>query len=352
MPVAAERAARAIGALRSGGQVIVWPDSDLLPRFVVTPADSVEAETISRLSAVGQGQIFLALTDDQCGRLGLEASAQPMPASYNQVDAIDARAGIGAGLSAADRAHTIRLASSPAAGAADFVRPGHVLPLRAAPNGLLERRGPTEAATDLVVGADRGAGAVISPLLAEDPEWLATMPEVRLTEILEHRWRHERLVEVDAAASLPTPAGGFRVVGFREKVSGGVHLAFIKGDLAERRDLLLSVHRECVLGTHLHGRLCRCAARLEEAIRRTQEQGGLLIYSQIRPADRADNPLASCAEVRARVDAKAAPPLPDDSAGPVVAQILRELRVESVRWLGGALGGADIPAASVESYGL
>lgn len=280
-------------------------------------------------------------------------ASEPAPGGGNQVDAIDAREGIGSGLSAEDRAQTIRLASSPAAAARDFVRPGHVLPLRAAPNGVLDRPRPTEAAVDLVKLCGEGEGAVLAPLLRSDREQgeglgVEEMLEVTDDDVVAHRWRNERLLEVATTTSIPTPAGEFRVVGFQEKVSGDVHLAFVSGDLSRRQDVLVSAHVECLLGSSLGGGLCDCAARLEEAIVRAQQQGGILIFSQLPAAEKSRNPLTSCPAVYAATETAGDATDPPNELQ--VMQILKELKVESVRWLGSRPHRMEIPVSEFLTY--
>ena len=338
----AERVQRALEELSSCGRIVLRPqDSNRLPPFLVADADQATPELVGQFAEAGQGQVYLALSHDQCERLGLRMPVEPATASYNQLDAIDARAGIGSGLSAADRAYTIRLASSPAASAPDFKRPGHVVPLRAARHGVLERTGPTEAAVDLIRAANGGEGAVISPLFEPRARNLdsSKLPEVSVDEVIAHRWRTERLLTPDATATLPTAAGSFRLLGFREEVTGNIHLAFVNGDLAQRRGVLASYHTECLLGSHLHGELCECSDRLEEAIARTQADGGILIYTQISHRQRRDNPLASCEQARRAAGETPAPAAPAHSSA-VVTQILGELKIESVRWLGPPLDDA------------
>ncbi len=326
---------RITDALNSGGEVILTPDpSSNLPPFVICAADKATPTMIGRLSSVANGQTFLALSDRQCERLGLEVNPETTPAGYNQVDAIDAREGIGTGLSAEDRSHTIRLASSPAATSADFVKPGHVLPLRAARSGVLERSGPTEASVDLMKICGCGDAAVLAPLLdRSDSDDLSDAPEVSVEQVTGYRWAHDRLMPADVSVELPTPDGDFRAMGFEEPVMHNIHLALVAGDLSNRKDVLVSYHRECVLGSNFHGRLCNCRSHLETALERTQESGGILIFSQLSDRAGGDNPLASCEAVRlAAGEDLGEREISRDFR--IVAQILKELKVETVRWLG------------------
>lgn len=328
---------RALASLAGGGMAVIRPPhSAALPPFVVAPAEEVEAETVRLLAGLGQGQIYLALSNDRCDRLGLDVQGRSIEAAYRQTEAIDARSGTASGLSAEGRAHTIRLASSPAALAADFVKPGHVLPLRAASGGVLERPRPTEAAVDMVKACGGGEGAVIAPLLEADDDRKdgpVELPEVSIGEVLSYRWQSERLLERTDATALPTADVDFRAIGFREKIGGRVHLAMIAGDLAQRGEVLVSVHEECVLGCNLRGSSCDCAARLQAAIERMRGEAGVLIYSQIPPSERRLNPLSSCR--RSREAAGEAPPA-ESEGGSFVAQILEELNVDTIAWLDGA----------------
>jgi 3,4-dihydroxy 2-butanone 4-phosphate synthase/GTP cyclohydrolase II len=233
-------------------------------------------------------------------RLHLRADARPgggpaLPAAHGRRDplrtaytvSVDAAAGVSTGISAADRATTIRLLADPATTVTDLVRPGHVLPLRARPGGVLERPGHTEAAVDLCRLAGLAPVAAIGELVNDDgtmmrlPEVLATgethdLPVVTIAQLVAWRQRHDR-VERLAETTIPTRVGRFAAVGFRDRVTGDEHVALVSSSPAGHAPLV-RLHSECLTGDAFGSLRCDCGPQLDRSLERIAHEGGVLVY--------------------------------------------------------------------------
>ena len=204
---------------------------------------------------------------------------------------VDAKEGIGTGISAADRAATMRLLADPQSRADDFTRPGHVVPLRAKEGGVLRRPGHTEAAVDLARMAGlRPAGVLCEIVSEDDPTDMARGPELRrfadthgltmisIEQLIDHRRRTESQVERLVETRMPTEYGDFDMVGYRHAVDGIEFVALTVGDLSGP-DLPVRVHSECLTGDVFASRRCDCGPQLHESMRMVQEAGrGVIIY--------------------------------------------------------------------------
>ncbi len=203
---------------------------------------------------------------------------------------VDAREGVSTGISAADRAHTIRLLADPSTVATDLARPGHVVPLRAKPGGVLRRPGHTEAAVDLAQLAGLRPAGVLCELVNDDgtmmrlPELTLFAKEHGLTlisiaDLIAYRRRTERQVEQVAAARLPTQYGLFTAYGYRSTVDGAEQIALVCGDLGDGTDVLVRVHSECLTGDVFGSLRCDCGPQLQAALRRVAQEGrGVVLY--------------------------------------------------------------------------
>jgi len=194
------------------------------------------------------------------------------------------------GISAHDRAATIRVAIDPATVPADLRRPGHVFPLRARPGGVLQRVGQTEASMDLARLAGLYPAGVICEILSADGT-MARRPElervaaehgltfITVAQLVEYRLAKERLVHRVAEARLPTPFGEFRVIGYRNDVDQAEHVALVFGDVAGKRDVLVRMHSKCLTGDVFGSARCDCGWQLHAAMRTIAEQGaGVIVY--------------------------------------------------------------------------
>ncbi|HET9945251.1 MAG TPA: bifunctional 3,4-dihydroxy-2-butanone-4-phosphate synthase/GTP cyclohydrolase II, partial [Actinomycetes bacterium] len=203
---------------------------------------------------------------------------------------VDARDGVSTGISAADRAHTVRVLVDSATEPFELTRPGHVFPLRAVEGGVLRRTGHTEASVDLA----RLAGLTPAGVLAEvvnDDGTMTRLPGLRefadehgltlvsIADLVTYRRRTEHLVRRIAEARLPTRHGEFRAVGYRSTVDATEHLALVRGDLGDGQDVLVRLHSECLTGDVLGSLRCDCGPQLDAALRTVAEEGrGVVVY--------------------------------------------------------------------------
>jgi 3,4-dihydroxy 2-butanone 4-phosphate synthase/GTP cyclohydrolase II len=203
---------------------------------------------------------------------------------------VDAASGITTGISAADRARTIQLLADPRASDADFVRPGHIFPLRAKPGGVLQRSGHTEAAVDLVSLAGCRPVGVICEIMNDDGT-MSRLPELRrfarkhrlkmcsIEELIGLRRRTEKLVERIETVQMPTDYGEFTLHLYRSNIEGQNHLALVKGEVSGRPGVLVRVHSECLTGDVFGSRRCDCGPQLQAAMRQIEREGrGVILY--------------------------------------------------------------------------
>jgi 3,4-dihydroxy 2-butanone 4-phosphate synthase / GTP cyclohydrolase II len=285
----------AIADIRDGKVVIVADDEDRESEgdFVVAAA-RVTPETVNFLATHGRGLICLALPPERCEALGLhqmtEANSESLRTAFTvSIDAAS-RFGVSTGISAADRAATIRVAIDPQTVPSDLRRPGHVFPLRARPGGVLQRVGHTEASMDLARLAGLYPAGVICEILAEDgtmmrrPELQAFAKKHHLTfitvaQLVSYRLQTERLVHRVADARLPTAFGDFRVIGYRNDLDDAEHVALVHGEVAGRDAVLVRIHSRCLTGDVFHSARCDCGWQLESAMRTIAEVGaGVIVY--------------------------------------------------------------------------
>ncbi|MDQ4002686.1 MAG: GTP cyclohydrolase II, partial [Actinomycetota bacterium] len=205
---------------------------------------------------------------------------------------IEAKDGITTGISAADRAHTCRVAVDEVTGPDDLVMPGHIFPLRARPGGVLQRAGQTEAAVDLARVAGFKPAGVICEVMKEDGT-MARVPDlekfssehgvkmVTVAQIIEYRRRYERHVKFAVETRLPTRFGEFRLRAYENDVDAMTHLALVMGEPEGKDNVLVRVHSACLTGDALHSLRCDCGGQLEGALRAIAEEGeGVLVYMQ------------------------------------------------------------------------
>jgi 3,4-dihydroxy 2-butanone 4-phosphate synthase/GTP cyclohydrolase II len=286
---------QAIADVRAGKLVIVADDEARENEGdLVGAAEKVSPEMINFMATHGRGLICLPLLPERCQALGLPQMAEHNTEAHEtaftvSVDAA-ARFGVTTGISAADRAATVRVAIDPATVPPDLRRPGHVFPLRARPGGVLQRVGQTEASVDLARLAGLYPAGVICEILNPDgtmarrPELERFAAEHRLTfvtiaQLVAYRLAHERLVHPVAEARLPTPYGEFRIVGYSNDVDAAEHVALVFGDVRGQKAVLVRMHSKCLTGDVFGSGRCDCGWQLQSALRTIAAEGrGVVVY--------------------------------------------------------------------------
>jgi 3,4-dihydroxy 2-butanone 4-phosphate synthase/GTP cyclohydrolase II len=283
----------AIDDIRAGRMVVVVDAADRENEGDLTiAAQFATPEAIAFMAKEGRGLICLCLTGERCDELGLRQMTERNETPYGTAFtvSIEAREGITTGISAQDRARTIQVAIDPSRTRDDIVEPGHVFPLRARAGGVLERTGQTEAAVDLARLAGLNPAGVICEIMKDDGT-MARVPDliefcrehglrmVTVADLIEHRRRHEKLVQREIAVRLPTAYGEFTAVLFRETLTGKQHIALVNGDVDGAQDVLVRVHSECLTGDVFHSARCDCGEQLDAALELiAAEPRGVLLY--------------------------------------------------------------------------
>ncbi len=292
MPLATVR--EAIEDIRKGRMLILVDDEDRENEGdLCFAAEHVTPEKINFMAKHGRGLVCLSMTDERLQRLDFPMMVEKNTSRFETAFtvSIDARHGITTGISAYDRAHTIRLATDDNAKPDDFVRPGHIFPLRAKPGGVLVRTGQTEGSVDLARLAGLKPAAVICEIMKDDGT-MARMPDleeiaekhnmkiVAIKDLVAYRLQKESLVEKVAEAVIPSPFGGeFRALVYRSVLDKTEHLAMVKGEIDPEESVLVRVHSECLTGDVFHSLRCDCGAQLIRAMEMIGEEGkGALIY--------------------------------------------------------------------------
>jgi 3,4-dihydroxy 2-butanone 4-phosphate synthase / GTP cyclohydrolase II len=282
-----------IADVRKGRMVIVVDDADRENEGdVIMAAQYVTPAAVNFMAKHGRGLICAPTTSERLHQLGIERMVKQNREVFKtdfQVS-VDAARGISTGISAADRAATIKILADPTAVPEDLVQPGHVFPLRARPGGVLQRAGHTEAAVDLTVLASCRPIGVICEIMNDDGS-MARLPQLlkfakkhrlkicTIADLIEHRRTREKLVEREEVVKLPTDYGEFELVLYRSKVDGQHHLALVHGDVTGRANVLVRVHSECLTGDVFGSRRCDCGPQLHQAMRQVAEDGrGVIVY--------------------------------------------------------------------------
>ncbi|WP_326600156.1 bifunctional 3,4-dihydroxy-2-butanone-4-phosphate synthase/GTP cyclohydrolase II [Streptomyces sp. NBC_01803] len=290
---------RAIADIALGRPVVVVDRADRENEGdLVVAAELITPETVAFMMSECRGLICVPMEPEDIERLDLpqmvEKNTESMSTAFTvSVDATAAH-GVGTGISAADRATTIRLLADPAAVPADFARPGHVFPLRARTGGVLVREGHTEAGVDLARLAGLRPAAVVVEIAGEDGTMLR-LPELRsfarrhglaiisIEDLIAYRRAagEEAMPAVrrEAAITLPTVHGEFRAYGYRSTADGVEHIALVAGDLGDGDDVLVRVHSECLTGDVFGSQRCDCGPQLRAALDRISTEGrGVVLY--------------------------------------------------------------------------
>ncbi len=290
-----DRVEDAIQDIRDGKMVIVADDEDRENEGdLVCAASAITPDLVNFMTVYGRGLICVTLTGERADALDLplmtDRNTDPHGTAFTvSVDA--ARSfGVTTGISASDRATTIRIMTEESTRPGDLRRPGHVFPLRAVPGGVLRRVGQTEASVDLARLAGLPPVGVICEILNADGT-MARRPElevlaeehgirfITVAQIVAYRLAKERLVKRVATVRLPTPVGEFTLIGYDNTLDNREHVALVKGDLEGKDHVLVRMHSECLTGDVFGSMRCDCGEQLLAAMQRIEEEGlGAIIY--------------------------------------------------------------------------
>jgi len=285
----------AIEEVRSGRMIIIVDDEDRENEGdLMLAAEKVTPEAINFMAKYGRGLICLTLTEERLDHLRIGPMSTENTSNYGTAfcEAIDAREGVTTGISAFDRARTIRVAIDPATRPSDLARPGHVFPLRARKGGVLVRAGQTEASVDLARMAGLVPAGIICEIMREDGT-MARVPDLvefcnthglkmlTVAELIRYRMQHERYVHKVGEALVGTRYGEFRVIAYESEVDGGdSHLALVHGDIESGDDpVLVRMHSHCLIGDVFGSSGCDCRETIEGSLEAIAQEGrGALIY--------------------------------------------------------------------------
>src|ERR1700729_1254111 len=284
----------AIAAIGRGEIVVVVDDEDRENEGdLVMAAEAATPENIAFFLAHTSGVICVPLLPERADMLDLPlmvtANTEAQRTAFTIT--VDYRHGTTTGISATDRAATIAALADPHTRPTDLNRPGHILPLRYRPGGVLKRAGHTEAAVDLARAAGRAPAGVLCEVVSEDKSSMARLPElekfsekyglhlISIAELIRYRRRMDKLVRHIAAAKIPTEFGEFTTHAYESLLDGEQHVALVKGDIDGKPDVLVRVHSECLTGDVFGSLKCDCGPQLRAALDLIEQEGrGVLIY--------------------------------------------------------------------------
>ena len=282
-----------IEELKLGKMVIVVDDPDRENEGdLILPAEAVSAQAINFMAKHGRGLICMPMEAERLDQLALQpmASEKRDPYQTDWAISVDAKEGVTTGISAADRARTIKALINSNTRAQDLVKPGHIFPLRAQKGGVLARSGHTEACVDLMKLAGLYPAGVICEIMNEDGT-MSRVPQLfefakihdlkicTVSDLIEHRRRQTKMIKRIETTSLPTEYGTFNLIVYESEIDQLHHLALVMGEIRDGDEVLVRVHSQCLTGDVLGSRRCDCGRQLHKAMELiAQEKKGVLLY--------------------------------------------------------------------------
>lgn len=285
----------AVEAIRRGEVIIITDDEKRENEGdLVCATEKVTPKIVNFMAQKGRGLICAAMEPERLARLGL---GRMVSEGRNQtrfgtafMESVDARHGITTGISAFDRARTLKILVDDKSGPEALVRPGHIFPLEAVPGGVLRRAGHTEASVDLARMAGLKPSGTICEILREDGE-MARLPElmkfaknhklkiVSTADLISYRRRTEKLVKLEREVKLPTEYGNFRLKLYYSFIDDKHHIALVMGRPEKQKSALVRIHSECLTGDVLGSLRCDCGTQLKAAMKQVAEEGhGVILY--------------------------------------------------------------------------
>jgi 3,4-dihydroxy 2-butanone 4-phosphate synthase/GTP cyclohydrolase II len=282
-----------IEEVRAGRLVIVTDDESRENEGdLIGAAERVTSEQVTFMAREGGGMLCVPISPEIAGRLELQSMVAHNREAFstNFAVTVDAAAGISTGISAADRAHTIRLLADPRSTPDTFVKPGHLNPLIAKPGGVLRRAGHTEAAVDLARLAGLQEAGVLIEIMKPDGT-MARLPDLKkfarkhrlrmgsIADLIAYRRQREKLVECLETVEMPTEHGIFKLHLYRTTLDEIHHVALVMGEIDPGKPVLVRVHSECLTGDVFSSRRCDCGSQLHAAMQRVADEGtGVILY--------------------------------------------------------------------------
>jgi len=259
---------------------------------LIVPASYATPEVINFVAKYARGLICIAITSERAKELGLSPMVEKNTSLKGTpfTISVDARKNTTTGISAYDRAQTVKVIIDPATKPDDLARPGHIFPLISQRGGVLVRAGHTEAAIDLARLAGLYPAGVLCEIMDEDGH-MARLPQLSrfaqehnlkictVADLISYRWKKEKLVKKEVTTHLPTPFGEFTLMGYRSILEDKIHLALVKGEVKGKEGVLVRVHSQCLTGDVFKSLRCDCGEQLEKSLQKIGEAGcGVILY--------------------------------------------------------------------------